>query len=313
MNRKEYLITLITVIVLSVALAVTNAIWNYIENWLYLIIIYMVAYMYLRYRLSSPLQMFSTKFNMLVDYDLEIEEAEQFAQKAFDNAPTRNIKSLYAMYLGMAKYYNGKYEEAIKEMHLIDLKRLNPVYHILVFAFSAYAAFELGDDEEFSTNLERIKSAEPRLTARYKAFVASYIHLLSAMQNVDTDLEGYKAAIETHFGKHDGYISTKLIYNYRMALYHEKAGDTLEADKCLAFVIANGKNHHMVQRSRERFRDLVNVEDYVYDYEAEQAKLQQNKLETSETVENISDIEEVETVDQESETDTEPEETDIDR
>ena len=292
MKRKEYIITLVVVLVLGVALAVTNAIWNYIENWLYLIIIYMVAYMYIRYRLSSPLQMFSTKFNMLVDYDLEIEAAEEFAQNAYDNAPTKNIRALYAMYLGMAKYYNGKYEEAIKHMHMIELKRLNPVYHILVFAFSAYAAYEIEDHEEFTFNLERIKNSEPRMTQRYKPFVNSYIHLLTAMQNVDTDLDGYKEAIEAHFGKHDGYISTKLIYSYRMALYYNKIGDTFEEDKCLAFVIANGKKHHMAERAREKFHNQVNIEDYVYDYEAEQAKLQESKLlETEAETENLEEVE----------------------
>lgn len=308
MNRKEYIITLVVILVLGVALAVTNAIWNYIENWLYLIIIYMIAYMYVRYRLSSPLQMFSTKFNMLVDYDLEIEAAEEFAQKAYENAPTKNIRALYAMYLGMAKYYNGKYEEAIKHMHLIELKRLNPVYHILVFAFSAYAAYEIGDTEEFAFNLERIKNSEPKMTARYKPFINSYIHLLTAMQNVDTDLEGYKEAIEAHFGKHDGYISTKLIYNYRMALYYNKLGDTLEEDKCLAFVIANGKKHHMAERSRERFHNQVNIEDYVYDYEAEQAKLQESKLLETEPETDTETLEEVEVVQEEEQTEETPEE-----
>ena len=83
---------------------------------------------------------------MLVDYD---RSARRKRSKAYDNAPTRNIKALYSMYLRMAKYYNGKYDEAIKHMHMVELKRLNPIYHILVFAFSAYAAYELGDTEEF--------------------------------------------------------------------------------------------------------------------------------------------------------------------
>ncbi|NLZ62055.1 MAG: hypothetical protein GX904_04570 [Acholeplasmataceae bacterium] len=308
MNRKEYLITLIVILVLSVALAVTNAIWLYIDNWLYLIIIYMIAYMYIRYRLSAPLQMFSTKFNMLVDYDLEVEAAEEYAQKAYDNAPTRNIKALYSMYLGMAKYYNGKYDEAIKHMHMVELKRLNPIYHILVFAFSAYAAYELGDTEEFAFNLERIKNSEAKISARFKPFVNSYIHLLTAMQNIDTDLPGYKEAIEAHFGKHDGYLSTKLIFNYRMALYYNKIGDALEEDKCLAFVIANGKKHHMAERAREKFRNLVDVEDYVYDYEAEQAKMQESKPLETEKVE-LEKLEEVEVVNDEETSSKQTEDT----
>jgi hypothetical protein len=127
------------------------------------------------------------------------------------------------------------------------------------------------------------------------------------MQNIDTDLEGYKEAIESHFGKHDGYISTKLIYNYRMALYYEKIGDKLEADKCLAFVIANGKEHHMVARANERFRNSVNVEDYVYDYEAEQAKLEQAQIEQSQLLQaktDPDDIEEVEVVNEDNESET---------
>ena len=262
MNRKQFLITMITIIVASVALIVTNAILEYIQ-WIWVFVISMLGYMYLRYKLSTPLQTFSNKFNMLVDYDLDVETAEQLAKEGMNNAPTKNIQQLYAMYYGMAQYYNGKYEDAIKTFHLLELKRMNVVYHILVFAFSAYAAFELEDQDEFNLSLERINNLQSRITGRYKGFVASYIEILESMKNIDISLDTYRDMVEKHFGNPDGYISTKLTYHYRMAIYYKKINDVLEMDKNLAFVIANGQNHHTALRAREMFKNSVNVEDYV--------------------------------------------------
>jgi len=262
MNRKTYLITLIAIGVISVALIVTNAIWAYID-WIWVFVIAMLGYMFIRYRVSGPIQMFSTKFNMMVDYDLDVEGAEAMAETAFNNAPTKGVGTLYQMYLGMAKYYVGKYEEAIRIFHLIELKRLNPVYHVLVFAYTAYAAFELNDMDEFNQSLQRIKDIQPRITPKYRPFAASYVELLEAFANIDVSLDQYKEIIEKHFSRQDGYPSTELIYHYRMALYYEKINDTLEMDKHLAFVIANGKNHHTAQRAKDKFHNLVKIEDFV--------------------------------------------------
>lgn len=262
MNRKSYLITLIAIGVVSVALIVTNAIWLYMD-WIWIFVIAMLGYMFMRYRVSGPIQLFSTKFNMMVDYDLDVEGAEAMAEKAFENAPTKGIGTLYQMYLGMAKYYVGKYEEAIKIFHLIELKRLNPVYHVLVFAYTAYAAFELNDLDEFQQSVQRIKDIEPRITPKYRPFAASYIELLEAFANIDVALDAYKEIIEKHFSRQDGYPSTELIYHYRLALYYEKLNDTLEMDKHLAFVIANGKNHHTALRAKDKFKHSVEVDDYI--------------------------------------------------
>ena len=49
------------------------------------------------------------------------------------------------------------------------------------------------------------------------------------------------------------------------------------------------------RRAREKFRNLVDVEDYVYDYEAEQAKMQESKPLETEKVE-LEKLEEVEVV-----------------
>jgi tetratricopeptide (TPR) repeat protein len=262
MNRKTYLITLIAIGVISVGLIVTNAIWYYLD-WIWIFVIAMLGYMFIRYRVSGPIQLFSTKFNMMVDYDLDVEGAEAMAEKAFANAPTKGVGTLYQMYLGMAKYYNGKYEEAIRIFHMIELKRLNPVYHVLVFAYTAYAAFELNDMDEFNLSLGRIKDIQPRITARYRPFAASYVELLESFANIDVALDAYKEVIEKHFNRQDGYPSTQLIYHYRMAIYFERINDTLEMDKHLAYVIANGKNHHTALRAKEKFQNSVDVADYI--------------------------------------------------
>jgi hypothetical protein len=69
--------------------------------------------------------------------------------------------------------------------------------------------------------------------------------------------------VEKHFSRNDGYITTQLVYQYRLALYYEKIGDDLERDKCLAFVIANGKEHHTAKSARMKFKGLVNVDEFV--------------------------------------------------
>ncbi len=303
MNRKQFLVTMISIIVVSVTLIVTNAIYAYIQ-WIWVFVISMLGYMYLRYKLATPLQTFSNKFNMLVDYDLDVETAEELAKEGMDNAPTKTIEQLYAMYYGMAQYYNGKYEDAIKTFHLLELKRMNVVYHILVFAFSAYAAFEIGDEDEFNLSLERIMNVQARITGRYKGFVASYIEILESMKNIDVALDTYRDMVEKHFGNPDGYISTKLTYHYRMAIYYKKINDVLEMDKNLAFVIANGLNHHTALRAREMFKNSVNVEDYVL---KEETPLENEPLQDVLDAE-IKEIEEIEEIKAEIEEDQEKKE-----
>ncbi len=276
MNRKQYLATLIGIIVLSVALIVTNAIWGYIE-WIWVVVLTMLGYIYLRYKLSAPLQLFSNKFNMLVDYDLDIAGAKRLAGESVANAPTANIKALYQMYYGMSLYYSGEYDEAIKGFHLIDLKRLNIIYHILVFAFQAYAAYEIGDETEFKQSIERIHALEPRVGNKYRPYVLSYLEILEALSNLENDPEHYKEVVEKHFGREDGYISTQLIFHYRMAGYYRALGDDLEMDRHLAFVIANGKDHHTAVRAREMFKGSVNVEEFVL------------KEKTQETIDEVLD------------------------
>ncbi|MBN2696986.1 MAG: hypothetical protein JXR38_05545 [Bacilli bacterium] len=293
MKRKEYLATIIGIIVVSVTLIVTNAIWEYIQ-WIWIFVITMLGYVYMRYKLSGPLQLFSTKFNMLVDYDLDVEAAEKLASEGAQDAATANIKALYEMYHGMSLYYSGKYDEAIKKFHLIDLKRLNVIYHILVFAFQAYSAYEIEDEEEFNQSIDRIRNLEPKVSGKYKPYVVSYLEILEVMKNLATDPERYKEVVEKHFGRKDGYISTQLIYHYRMAAYYREIGDEVEMDKNLAFVIANGREHHTALRAREMFKGSVNVDDYVIKEEDENSEAEVVESDTT-----VLGIEEPETVEEE--------------
>lgn len=302
-NRKKYIITLVLVIVVMSAFVVVNTILPKEKqiDWLWIILIGSAGYLYLKYRVSGPLQMFATKFTMLVDYDINVSEAERMAYEGMVNAPTKNVGELYRVYYGMSLYYSGKYEEAIKTFNTIELKRLNVLYHILVFAFTCYSAFELGDEETFNMSIDRIKNSKQRVPAKYISFVSSYEEILEAMQNIDTSLDNYKDVIDRHFSRNDGYITTKLIYNYRLALYYEKMGDDLERDKCLAFVIANGKEHHTALGAIRKFKGLVNVEDYIIKEE--------DPLENVQTVEPLEQIESIETIeDTDDETDEEKEE-----
>lgn len=264
MNRKQYLISVAVLVTASIALIITNYFFNYLDNWLYVVIIISLGYLFLKYKVSGPLQMFATRFSMMVDYDLDVEGAVEMCQKAYENAPTLSIKALYQVYYGMSLYYAGRYAEAIKILNLIDLKRLNAVYHVLIFAFVCYASAENEDMETFRFTLDRIKNIQGKVGPKYQGFVASYLEILEAILNIDDSLDRYKEVMERHFTREDGYISTKLVYNYRMAYYYKKLGDTLEMDKCLAFVIANGKGHHTALRAKEMFKGSVNVEDYVY-------------------------------------------------
>ncbi|GEM_PF-622099 len=316
MNKLQYRVSLIVLGVVSIGMIVTNAIWIYM-NWVLIIAIFFIIYMFIKYKIDGSVQYFSTRFNMLLDYDLDTEGALKMAEEALSKAPTDAIKSMYQMYLGMAQYYNGNYEDAIKSFNMVELNRLNNVFHALVFAFTAYSAFEIQDHETFDQSLERIKQLKSRVPLKYQNFVGGYEEILDAIQNMDVAMDHYKEMVEKHFGTDDGYIARKLNYNYRLSYYYKAIGDVVEMDKCLAFVIANGKNQHTAQRAKEMFQGSVNIEDYVYD--------PTRKLETVETVEptyietgeiidespldEVEDIEEQET-EEETEELSEPKEED---
>lgn len=266
MNRKQFIIALAVLFVGGVALIVTESIFKYFgdNGWLYDLLIISFGYLFIKYKLTAPWQMFTNKFSMMVDYDLDVAGAVQMAEKAVANAPTKQFKTLYQVYLGIALYNAGRYEDAIKNFNTIELKKVITGYQVLIFAYTSYASFELDDMETVRQSIERIKNVKEKLGPKYADFVDGYTELLDAMQNLSDDPEHYKEIIERHFSREDGYISTKLILNYRLALYYKEIHDDLEMDKCLAFVIANGKEHHTALRAKELFKGSVNVDDYIY-------------------------------------------------
>lgn len=292
-NRKKYIIFVVAFLVIMVGAIVVNSLLPADSriDWLWIILIGSAGYIYIKYRVSGPLQLFASKFTMLVDYDINVAEAERIAYEGMVNAPTKNVGELYRVYYGMSQYYSGKYEDAIKTFNTVELKRLNVLYHILIFAFTCYSAFELGDEETFNIALDRIKNSKSRIPAKYTNFVASYEEILEAIKNIDTSLDNYKDVIERHFSRNDGYITTRLIYNYRLALYYEKLGDDLERDKCLAFVIANGKEHHTALGAIKKFKGLVNVEDFVIKEEPIPSDITPETVEQIETIETINESE----------------------
>lgn len=267
-DKKQYTITMI-VLAVGVAAAAVLSLGFQLFDSLYVLIVATAGYLYVKYRISSPLQMFSTKFNLLVDYDLDVEGALQMCKEHLDHAPTKGVEELYRWYYGMAQYYAGNYQEAIQTLNQVELKRMNAIYQVMIFVFIAYAAYEIEDMETFRLQIERIEGSKARIPAKYQAFTENYSEILNALSNRDQALDAYKATIEKHFSREDGYISTKLIYNYRMAAYHEALGDALEKDKCLAFVIANGKNHHTALQAKKRFTNLVDIEAFVFDPNAQ--------------------------------------------
>lgn len=304
MNKKQYRITLIVFGVVAVGLLVTNVIWEYVDL-LWIFIAISLGYILIRYRVTTPLQQFSTKFNMLVDYDLDVEGALALAKNQYENAPTEAVAQLLSIYLGMGYYYNSKYDEAIKTFNQISLNKVNQVYHILIHTFSAYAAYEINDREAFDISLERMESAKQRIHKKYFAFASSYMEILEAMKNLEINPENYREVIERNFSREDGYISTRLIYNYRMALYYKTVANEEEMEKCLARVIANGKNHHTALRSRNMFKGTVNVEDFVFteadsepkDVDVVEEPLQIDQVEDIELVNDVEYKDDVEVMD----------------
>jgi len=264
MNKKQYLTSLIILAVLSVAALVTNYFFQY-ADWLIILLGIMIGYTIVKQRINGAVQYFSTRFNMLLDYDLDIDEALKMAQEAFDNAPTATHRAMYQMYLAMAFYYKGDYDQAIRTFNSIELSRLNVVFHSLVFSFTGYAAWELHDTEAFDSALSRLTASADKVPAKYQDFVGSYVEVLEAIQNMDSSIDHYKEVIDKHFSNDDGYLAKKMNYLYRLSYYYKAIGDTEEMDKCLAFLIANGKNQHLALRAKEMFTGSVNVEDFVWD------------------------------------------------
>ncbi|MCK7486625.1 MAG: hypothetical protein MZU97_14800 [Bacillus subtilis] len=173
------------------------------------------------------------------------------------------MKEIYGMYYAMGLYYKGDYEAAVRAFNQIDMKKLDGVYHILIVAFIAYAEFELGDSEAFKAAVERLRGIKTGIPVKYQNYAANYLEILEAMDKLSDDPESYRAMMEKHFSREDGYISTRLIHNYRLALYHKEVGDVDAMDKALAFVIANGKDHHTALQAKKLFQGTVNIEDYV--------------------------------------------------
>ena len=269
-NRKQYILTLVVIGVLTIGTGVVIFIMDL--DWLYLLVVMMMGYLYLKYKLTTPLQHFSNKFNLMVDYDLDLEGAMQLCQDHYDQAPTQGLKGIYRWYLGMAMYYSGRYDEALRTLNQVELRRMNPVYQVLIFVFQAYSAYELQDREQFAQMIQRIEDIRPRIHRKYQNFVASYLEILTAMRDKEQLSDQFKDVVERHFNRNDGYISTKLIYQYRMSEYYEVVGDLEAMEKALAFVIANGKNHHLALLAQKKFKGTVALEDYIYHPEAEQVQ-----------------------------------------
>lgn len=271
MNRKKYLITIIVLGVLGLAALIGNYVYSLYNDgtpytdWTLILLGILVAFIFIRYRIQGSMQRFSQRYNMLLDYDLDVKGALELALKAKEEAPTKNLEVSYEMYIGMAYYYTGDYELAIKTFNQIDLRKMHIVFHSLIFAFTAYCAYEIDDQETFDIALERLEGLVGKVSSRYKQFVSNYVELLTALKSLSEDPENYKEIIEKHFGHDNGYISRKLNFNFRMAKYYDTIGDTLEMDKCLAFCIANGKEHHTAIKAKALFKGSVNVEDYVWD------------------------------------------------
>lgn len=289
MKKKEFYITIASFTVLSTAFIVANFVLGFLD-WLLAFAIILLGYMYFRYRLTSPMQRFANKFNMLMDYDLDIEAAIQMAQEHVDNAATRSMKGIFQLHLGMAYYNNGEYDKAIQTFNAIELQKLNTVYHVLIFAHQAYAYKELGSDEGFDLALERIKNIKPRIHRKFVAFATSYERLLTALKNIEEDPEEFKNVIEAHLSQHNGFLSQRLVYHYRMAQYYQVVGNIEEMDIHLAKVLANGKSHFTAKEAQDMFQNTVKVDDYVFSDDDFQAEIIEGEI-VGEQIEDAKELE----------------------
>jgi len=136
--------------------------------------------------------------------------------------------------------------------------------------------------------MEEVKN---RVNKRYLSFASNYLDILTAMKNLEFDPEKYREVVEKNFSREDGYISTRLVYNYRLSLYYKTVGNIEEMDRCLAKVIANGKNHHTAVRAKLLFKGTCNVDDYVFSEDK-----QPDEVEVVKEPKQIEQMEEVEIV-----------------
>lgn len=290
MKKRDFYITIIVYAVLSVALIASKYIFGYELDWLLVFIIIFAGYLYVRYRLTSPVQKFSTKFNMLVDYDLDMEAAIQLCLDHMNESPTARMRALYEVHLGMAYYNNGEYEQALQTFRNLELSKLFPVYHVLIFAHQAYIFNELGQKDDFEAALERIRNVKASIGRKYIGYANSYERLLTVIGRLEEDPEEYKQVVEANLSNHSGYVSQRLIYHYRLAKYYEAIGDEKEMDIQLAKVLANGKGHFTAKEAQKMFKNTVNVDDYVF---TEDDYLPEEPVEVVEEDMQIEDSEDV--------------------
>lgn len=292
MNKKQYNLYLIIFGIITAALIVAKILYLDDLDWIVIFIIVSAFYVYVRFKISSPLQKFANKFNMLVDYDLDVEEALRLAELQLENAPTKGTEALVQIYVGMALYYNGRYRDTINMLNNVNFPKVNKLYHVLVYAFIGYSAFEEGDLETLENCISNIDSLKNQVNRKYESFVLSYYDILVTIKNINDDPERYREVIERNFSREDGYISTKLVYNYRMAHYYKAINDIENMDICLAKVIANGKNHHTAISAKKMFKNTCNIEDYVFPEPGSEEEYQEDYNETKQ----IDSLEEVEVV-----------------
>ena len=254
MSKREFYLSIAIYAILSAGLIASKYIFEYNLDWLLIFVIIFVGYLFLRYRLTTPIQRFSKKYNMLVDYDLDMDAAIDLCLDHIEQAPTRGIKALYQVHLGMAYYNNGEFDQALQTFKEIELKKLNPVYHVLIYAHEAYIYNELGQKEEFEIALEKIRAVKSKINKKYIGYANSYERMISVIGNLEEDPEEYK----------QGYISQRLVYHYRLAKYYEQIGDEREMDIHLAKVLANGKGHFTAKEAQKMFKNTVDIDDYVF-------------------------------------------------
>jgi len=296
MKKRDFYITIIVYAVLSTALIVSKLVWEYNLDWLMIFIIVFGGYLYVRYRLTAPIQRFNTKFNMLVDYDLDMDAAIDLCLEHIKEAPLSRMKTIYEVHLGIAYYSNGEFERALAVFNDLDLGKLHSVYHVLVFVHQAYIYDHLGQKENFEAVLERLKNVKSSIQRRYIGYANASERLLSAIGNINEDPEEYKQVIEVNLGQPNGFVSQRLIYHYRLAKYYEVLGQENEMEIELAKVLANGKSHYTAKEAHKLFKNTVNVDDYVFteeEFYASPLEPEAEVVDEPEQIETTSEIDDV--------------------
>jgi tetratricopeptide (TPR) repeat protein len=298
MKKRDFYITIIVYGILSAGFIASKYIFKYELDWILMFLIIFSGYLYVRYRITSPVQRFAKTFNMLVDYDLDMDAAIDLCLDHIKEAPTVRMKALYQVHLGMAYYNNGEYEQALQVFREIEMSKLYAVYHVLIFAHEAYIYNELGQKDDFEAALERIRNVRAQIHRKYMGYANSYERLLTVIGHLEENPEEYKQVVEANLSQHNGYISQRLIYHYRLAKYYEAIGDEKEMDIQLAKVLANGKGHFTAKEAQKMFKNSVNVDDYIFtdeDYMPEppvEEPSLDNQIEDSEVIDVFDDSEE---------------------